>query len=380
MSKDMCATIDLLLTKRQQLMVAMTTLDNDKASRQEHRRNILLTMVNDTLSSLNDFDNDVTASKKREGFDLMKSLDKVIRLASSVEEESLLSVKKEVDIAAIDDFIQNTEIALNVNDSLFDASRDGLAGALFLSTSALHPHHFFLQMPEKNVHFEPVSDKTNFVEMNIFAVKEDVVFNELVLNNIYVELSYSDQSERFSIMHLIKQKKANLSNDGGYVTVTLPRPRDVTARLSVKVMSANVVNSPIVHHFGISSHDVSVVNGTLGNLDITDLNESNLVDLDIKTRKGLLLNASRHYLDRTVYEDEDSTRLDSLSAQSWAAGDLCIARWMEDKVWYNAEVLEVCGTAIQVRFRDYGNVAEVDEQFVLPRVEEIPEEDLLANN
>ena len=106
-------------------------------------------MVNDTLSSLNDFDNDVTASKKREGFDLMKSLDKVIRLASSVEEESLLSVKKEVDIAAIDDFIQNTEIALNVNDSLFDASRIGLAGALFLSTSALHPHHFFLQMPEK---------------------------------------------------------------------------------------------------------------------------------------------------------------------------------------------------------------------------------------
>ena len=39
----------------------------------------------------------------------------------------------------------------------------------------------------------------------------------------------------------------------------------------------------------------------------------------------------------------------------------------------------MCGPAIQVRFRDYGNLAEVDEQFVLPRVEEIPEEDLLAN-
>ena len=52
---------------------------------------------------------------------------------------------------------------------------------------------------------------------------------------------------------------------------------------------------------------------------------------------------------------------------------------MEDKVWYNAEVLEVCGPAIQVRLRDYGNIAEVDEQFILPRVEEIPEEDLLAN-
>ena len=62
-----------------------------------------------------------------------------------------------------------------------------------------------------------------------------------------------------------------------------------------------MVNSPIVHDFGTNFHDVSVVNGTLGNLDITGLNESNLADLDIKTQKGLLLNASKHYLDRTVY-------------------------------------------------------------------------------
>ena len=68
MSKEMCATVDLLLSKRQQLMLAMTTLDKDKDSRQELRKNILLTMVNDTLSSLNDFDNDVTTMKKKEGF------------------------------------------------------------------------------------------------------------------------------------------------------------------------------------------------------------------------------------------------------------------------------------------------------------------------
>ena len=80
-----------------------------------------------------------------------------------------------------------------------------------------------------------------------------------------------------------------------------------------------------------------------------------------------------------MYEDEESSQLDILSAQSWAAGDLCIARWMEDKVWYNAEVLEVCGPAIQVRFRDYGNVGSAVERFLLHRVEEFPEEDLLAN-
>ena len=36
-------------------------------------------------------------------------------------------------------------------------------------------------------------------------------------------------------------------------------------------------------------------------------------------------------------------------------------------------------TAIQVRFIDYGNVGSAVERFLLHRVEDIPEEDLLAN-
>ena len=122
-----------------------------------------------------------------------------------------------------------------------------------------------------------------------------------------------------------------------------------------------------------------MVNGTLGNLDITEQNESNLAYLDMKARQDFLLNVSRHYLDRIVYEDEESSQLDSLSAKSWSGGDLCIARLTEDKVWYNTEVLEVDGTAIQVRFIDYGNVGLAVERFLLYRVEDIPVEDLLAN-
>ena len=89
-----------------------------------------------------------------------------------------------------------------------------------------------------------------------------------------------------------------------------------------------------------------MVRGTFGNLDITDWNESNLVNLDMKARQNFLLNVSRHYLDRIVYEDQESSQLYSLSAKFWSEGDLCIARLTKDKVWFNAEVLEVDGTAI----------------------------------
>ena len=63
-----------------------------------------------------------------------------------------------------------------------------------LEHSCPSPTPLFLQiLPKKSVLFEPLSDKTKFVEMNIFALKEDVVFNKLSLKNVYVELSHSDR-------------------------------------------------------------------------------------------------------------------------------------------------------------------------------------------
>ena len=36
-------------------------------------------------------------------------------------------------------------------------------------------------------------------------------------------------------------------------------------------------------------------------------------------------------------------------------GDLVIAKWPEDDVWYNAKVLEVDNEYLEVEFVDYGN-------------------------
>ena len=54
----------------------------------------------------------------------MKAMDKAIRLASSVEDENLSSVEKEIDMDSIDDFTKNAELTLHVNESLLEASRD----------------------------------------------------------------------------------------------------------------------------------------------------------------------------------------------------------------------------------------------------------------
>merc|ERR1719233_2850827 len=85
----------------------------------------------------------------------------------------------------------------------------------------------------------------------------------------------------------------------------------------------------------------------------------------------------------TIKEEEDDVHPPeiqadpTISTQCWAPGDLCIARWDEDTVWYNAEVLEVCGSKSLVRFTDYGNEAEVDMGAIVCEVKDIPKDDAI---
>jgi len=75
------------------------------------------------------------------------------------------------------------------------------------------------------------------------------------------------------------------------------------------------------------------------------------------------------------YGNEDYTTLDQLKPQGsleenttdstltkseakpvkWRVGDLCVAIWNEDQVWYNSQIMEINGEKVLVRFVEYGN-------------------------
>ena len=40
---------------------------------------------------------------------------------------------------------------------------------------------------------------------------------------------------------------------------------------------------------------------------------------------------------------------------SWSVGDLCVAMWTEDGVWYRSKILEIDGDRVLVEFIEYGN-------------------------
>ena len=56
-------------------------------------------------------------------------------------------------------------------------------------------------------------------------------------------------------------------------------------------------------------------------------------------------------------------------------GQLVIARWSEDKVWYRAKILEVGQGSLQVVFTDYGNEEKVEEKNIVLCGADIPAEE-----
>ena len=59
----------------------------------------------------------------------------------------------------------------------------------------------------------------------------------------------------------------------------------------------------------------------------------------------------------------------------WSVGMSCIAKWSEDKTWYNGVVTAVSGGGqYSVLFRDYGNMEVVTEESLVETAGDIPAE------
>ena len=62
------------------------------------------------------------------------------------------------------------------------------------------------------------------------------------------------------------------------------------------------------------------------------------------------------------YGNEGVTSLEQLKPadaleekEGWEVGDLCVAMWSEDLVWYNSQIIEINGERVLVKFLEYGN-------------------------
>ena len=108
-----------------------------------------------------------------------------------------------------------------------------------------------------------------------------------------------------------------------------------------------------------------------------DYGNEELVENIIKTVSDIPSSETiDEFVDLTTVTDSKAKKVEepqkkletSINFSSFKVGDFCIARWEEDKIWYNAKVLEISKNNVNVCFLDYGN-----EDFVTSIVKTVAE-------
>ena len=73
--------------------------------------------------------------------------------------------------------------------------------------------------------------------------------------------------------------------------------------------------------------------------------------------------------------------INSITENDWTVGQICIAKWIEDYVWYRAQILEIVAEGLfNVIFIDYGNKADVGINDLVKTVSDIPGGDHVDEN
>merc|ERR1719233_1701599 len=88
-------------------------------------------------------------------------------------------------------------------------------------------------------------------------------------------------------------------------------------------------------------------------------------------------------IDEFVVKVKDEIPALDTKCLRFSVGDVVIAKWAEDEVWYNGEIIKINGDegkTVEVCFTDYGNTAEVEIVDIVKTKKEIPIKDDVDEN
>jgi len=284
------------------------TLEKGKKMRELKRKEILASEMKRLLTTMAKNDTKVVQDLKGEAFDMLQSINKVIENVKTVGAEHDIGFQKaHVQSLEFDEFLRSLNITISSNPDMLASTVDKLSDAVYISSPVLNPQHLFLQLANKQALVQPGNFNCKYVSINIFSGSDSIKFTPSVMRELHVVVegiqshdqrkSILEETTVFAKMNIMK---ASISDESDYVTVQLKRPRNGLVRISVKALGSNIVNSPIIYEYNICDEDGvkdnSLVNDTLGMFDMTGLDESDIVSLDMTRRRQFLVNVGKNQL------------------------------------------------------------------------------------
>jgi len=285
--------------KKRAIEIGVDNLENGKKIRDVQKKEILLREMKQVLTKLNDADTMIVKDLKGEAFDLLRSISKMSEAATELKDivnngtkegaeikDDVEALKDKVNKLGMDDFVSSLDIFVNIQSGSMALALEKITDAIFLHTPVLHPKQFFLELPEKLPSFQAADFNSKFIDIQIFTVTESLTFNSMILQKLMLDVTCQVPGqgkvvlEETSVLYLMEKNKAWLSEDGGLVLVQLRRPNFTIGKISVRVLGANIVNSPILHQFLID--------------------ESNLASLDMPRIKSISLTHNSQVVEPNV--------------------------------------------------------------------------------
>ena len=128
---------------------------------------------------------------------------------------------------------------------------------------------------------------------------------------------------------------------------------------------------------------VDKVEGDMLEVTFLDYGNKEVVDKSHVARTALNIPEGEDVDDFVTKLGDKTSLLDRKHCMKFSIGEVVIAKWAEDNVWYNGEIIKLNmddGKTAEVCFTDYGNTEEVEIMNIVKTKKEIPMKDDVDEN
>jgi len=293
-----------LRERKNEIEIGVENLEGKKKVRDHERKEILLLEMKHLLSRLNDVDKKVTTNLKADAFDKLRDIGKVTERIVNMRKSfdglnngktdewkvKIQSIKSDIRKLGIEEFSKCLDISVSQATGAMNFAFEKAADAVHLKTPNLNPKKFCMEAVLS----------TSCVEVKIYLLNDDspsILNSHVLLQKMNISMmSYLPEGgirtvEESSIQLKMEKKAAVVSEDERCITVKMKRPSIMFGHISVHLLSSNIVNSPLHIKFPetpahANNDNLTIVNDdTIGMLDLTGLDQSDINSLDLTARR-----------------------------------------------------------------------------------------------
>ena len=252
--------MEMLRRVRQDIEMSVINMENSKKDRDKRRKEILLKEMKIILAKLDQEDKTVMGELKGEAFDLLRLSHKFEEELQSLAASDLRSLQMKVERVGFKTFVDCLNLSVGSVPSGSMSFMEEVTDSIYLKTPSFSAKSFLLVIPEKSPQFDRSNPEINphHLEVQVHGSRDGPVLHPFLLKRLTVSVSCAVQGslgtsrahclEESSLWGKLEKREGELV-DGNTFKFFIKRPKNTLCKISVKLLTSNISNSPLTFQF-----------------------------------------------------------------------------------------------------------------------------------